>query len=207
MPMKWQADGSPNPLTMNRALFDAALDEFSERSFRDASLNNILKNAGMNKGSFYYRFYDKMDIYLSLVQCMGEEKIAFLKQNEPQNIGVGFFDGLRQSAVTGLLFAKKHPKYNLFWKRILVEEQGVKELINDCFGGLADNVMAEAVERGKASGELRVDIPTGLLASVVTTLLYRMDSLISPELGDGEILSRVDSLLALVKDGVRRVNP
>lgn len=65
--LKWMADGGVNPLDQSPALYEATLTEFAEHSFRDASLNEILKAAGMNKGSFYYRFADKMELYLPSV--------------------------------------------------------------------------------------------------------------------------------------------
>jgi len=202
MLMKWQEEGGINPLSTNKTLFNSALEEFSGRSFRDASLNNILKKAGMNKGSFYYRFHDKLDIYLSLIHCMGMDKSEFMMQNADANQAVGFFDGLRRQVVLGLRFAKKYPSYSAFWRRILVEEQDVKDAIFSCFGKISDDAISEAIEQGKSSGELRRDIPTKLATDVISTLLYRMDSLISPELNDDEILCRIDELFKLIKEGM-----
>jgi len=36
-------------------LLKAALDEFSSKSYEEASLNRIIKNAGMSKGSKYLK--------------------------------------------------------------------------------------------------------------------------------------------------------
>ena len=50
--LKWMAAGLGNPLDQSQALYEAALTEFAAHSFQDASLNDILKAADMNKGSF-----------------------------------------------------------------------------------------------------------------------------------------------------------
>jgi len=42
-----------NPLLHMDELYEAALDEFSEKSYDEASLNSIIKTAGLNKGRFY----------------------------------------------------------------------------------------------------------------------------------------------------------
>lgn len=54
-------------LRENKALFDATLDEFSSKPFALASTNEIIKRSSYNKGSFYYRFKDKVEIYIALI--------------------------------------------------------------------------------------------------------------------------------------------
>lgn len=44
------------------ALLNAALAEFSTRSFTEASVNTIIERAGISNGSFYYRFRIKDDL-------------------------------------------------------------------------------------------------------------------------------------------------
>ena len=53
-------------LKSNKELFAETLKEFSTHSFELSSLNNIIKNSSFNKGSFYYRFADKIDLYVAL---------------------------------------------------------------------------------------------------------------------------------------------
>ncbi len=54
-------------LKSNIALYIETLREFSAKPFEVASLNNIIKNSEFNKGSFYYRFNDKFDLYCALL--------------------------------------------------------------------------------------------------------------------------------------------
>ena len=49
-------------------LFEAAADEFADHGFEDASLNRILDGAGMSKGSLYYYFNDKGDLFATVVE-------------------------------------------------------------------------------------------------------------------------------------------
>jgi hypothetical protein len=48
--------GENNPLLRFPKLQEAAINEFSLNKFEDASLNDILKNADMSKGSLYHHF-------------------------------------------------------------------------------------------------------------------------------------------------------
>ena len=56
--MKWKAEQTQNPLINQEGLWNAALEAFASQAFREASLNEIIRKAGLNKGSFYYRFYE-----------------------------------------------------------------------------------------------------------------------------------------------------
>ncbi|WP_225350832.1 TetR/AcrR family transcriptional regulator [Lacticaseibacillus camelliae] len=52
--------------TKRKRLIKAAYDEFSRASFQDASISNIIKEAGIPRGSFYQYFEDKSDIFFLL---------------------------------------------------------------------------------------------------------------------------------------------
>ncbi len=105
--LKWMAAGLGNPLDQSQALYEAALTEFAAHSFQDASLNDILKAADMNKGSFYYRFSDKMELYLSLLYRVGMEKLKLFKEAGVSKSSGGFFDEFRNMAILGLRMAQK----------------------------------------------------------------------------------------------------
>jgi AcrR family transcriptional regulator len=46
----------------------AAADEFADRGFEGASLNRIIERAGTSKGSLYYYFEDKTDLFSTVVE-------------------------------------------------------------------------------------------------------------------------------------------
>lgn len=62
-----------NSFKRNNELIRAALDEFSIHSYENASLNKIIKNAGISKGLFYYHFDDKKALY-SFILKKGMDK-------------------------------------------------------------------------------------------------------------------------------------
>ncbi|MFP4478785.1 MAG: TetR/AcrR family transcriptional regulator [Candidatus Izemoplasmatales bacterium] len=54
-------------------IIDAAIDEFSERKVGEASINQIVKNAEISRGSFYTYFNDKYDLLHFLIDLMKEK--------------------------------------------------------------------------------------------------------------------------------------
>ena len=199
---KWLEAGATNPLDESPALYDAALMEFAAHSFRDASLNDILKAAGMNKGSFYYRFRDKMELYLSLLYRVGVEKMRLFQEHDVSRTSSGFFDEFRNMALIGLKLAKKDPRFVVFSRRILQEEAQVRERITACFGDMRASLLTDMVERAKASGEFRPELKTETAVFVIETLLVHMDELVPVDWDDESILSAVDQLLDVVRLGI-----
>ena len=63
-PGSWSAPVSPSsPRAQQQAILRAALDEFAAHGFHDASLNRIIDAAGISKGSMYYYFDGKEDLF------------------------------------------------------------------------------------------------------------------------------------------------
>lgn len=200
--LKWMAAGLGNPLDQSQALYEAALTEFAAHSFQDASLNDILKAADMNKGSFYYRFSDKMELYLSLLYRVGMEKLKLFEEAGVSKSSGGFFDEFRNMAILGLRMAQKDVRFLVFSRRILQEDPSVREQITKTFGNLSGTLLTDMVERAKAAGEFRPDLPTETVVFVIETLLNHLDSMIPPDWDDDTVLQAVDRLLDVIRSGV-----
>lgn len=200
--MKWKAEKGENPLLSNKILWECALDAFSAQSYREASLNDIIKNAGINKGSFYYRFYDKMDLYLSLLSCMGNEKLAFFKEHYTNNQSIDFFDLLKDKVVLSLRFAQQEPRYNGLWKRILVEDPMIRSQVSDEFSDLSQNVLFEEVEKAKEEGLLKSKASSVFIARVILSLFDALDKMINPNSTDDEIMTEVENMIEMLRNGI-----
>ncbi len=51
-----------------RRIMDSATAEFVEKGYEDASMNQIIAAAGISKGSFYYYFEDKTDLFVTVLR-------------------------------------------------------------------------------------------------------------------------------------------
>lgn len=199
--MKWQQESSENPLSGNAALYEAALDAFSTHSFREASLNGIIKAAGLNKGSFYYRFYDKLDLYLSLFQRISVEKLALFQQYDNSNTEDNFFESIRKKAMLGIHFTRREPRYNALSRRFLAEELPFRKTVLDFFGYATENVLVHMVEDAQAKGQIRSDISIQMMAEVFAILLERIDNVITPDMDDDVVLEKINELTIVLRDG------
>lgn len=199
--MKWKSVGAENPLYANAELWDAALGEFSERSFGEASLNDILKTAAINKGSFYYRFNDKKDLYLSVFSRLAVEKLELFRQYDDGNATADFFESIRTKALIGIRFARKDPRYGSLSRRFLTEDVGFRDSVLLEFGGLSENFLLRMVGDAQKKGRIRADIAAEVLAEVFAILLERIDKVITPDMNDTQILLKVEELISVLRDG------
>ena len=70
-----------------KKLLDASFKEFSLNNFNDASINRIIKEAGISRGSFYMYFEDKKDLYFYLLEQYGEILTDNMKKDLIENKG------------------------------------------------------------------------------------------------------------------------
>ena len=70
-----------------KKLIDASFKEFSLYNFNDVSINRIIKEAGISRGSFYMYFVDKKDLYFYLLEQHLEILINNMKTDLIKNKG------------------------------------------------------------------------------------------------------------------------
>ena len=70
-----------------KKLVDASFKEFSLYNFNDVSINRIIKEAGISRGSFYMYFVDKKDLYFYLLEQHLEILINNMKNDLIKNKG------------------------------------------------------------------------------------------------------------------------
>ena len=205
--MKWKAEQTENPLLENEALRQSALAAFSALPFGEASLNDILKKAGLNKGSFYYRFYDKMDLYLSLISLIGDEKQRILQEWDYDRENTDTFFLLKMQISLGLRFAQQSPQYDALWKRLLSEDRAVRAVIDEEFGENMNSHLLNLIASAKEKGDIRADIPTPLLVNILRSILSGLDAALCSGQSGRDIEALADEAIEIIKGGISPVSP
>jgi AcrR family transcriptional regulator len=149
-------------------LFAAAAAEFAERGYEAASINRILAAAEMSKGSLYYYFEDKADLFAAVVERATAGMLAAagglaLDELTREN----YWDRLGQLARRSGEFLSRHD-----WAARLVRS------LMRAPGGAASAGIAQAAERwtaatlarGQQLGVIRADLPFAMLASMALAL-------------------------------------
>ena len=68
------------PAEKQEKLMEAAVREFSHKPFNEASINQIIKEAGIPRGSFYMYFTDKEDLFRYLLKGYVDQLFMLLEE-------------------------------------------------------------------------------------------------------------------------------
>ena len=67
------------PLEKQKRIIDIAIEEFTTKSFEHASVNSIIKKAGIPRGSFYTYFEDLDELFNYIIIHVKEERFKYAK--------------------------------------------------------------------------------------------------------------------------------
>ncbi|MBU0997294.1 MAG: ATP-binding cassette domain-containing protein [Firmicutes bacterium] len=119
-------------LKSNHQLFDATLNEFSERPFELASLNEIIKRSNSNKGSFYYRFSDKKELYFALIDDMFTQQVNYINDSIEGLMSQLPFDQQLKMLFDSLIqLMQMDPRFLEFSKKIYSESKSLQSEIRE----------------------------------------------------------------------------
>ncbi len=186
-----------NPLVDLPLLFEAALTEYANKSFDSASLNDIIKNSGLSKGSFYHKFQDKLDLYLCVMDVISQKKAAFTSKTTPMTDD--FFEMLRFIFSHSLEFSLQDPRYDGFWRRYLTETNYVKEAVQTAFPRNS-NELEGMIKKAVDMGQLNYSVP--FVMDVINLLICQLHTLIRDDMSYEDILSLENNLVDMLKNGL-----
>ncbi len=139
-------------------LLEAAIDEFSMKSYENASLNKIIKNAGISKGTFYYYFQDKKGLYMYLFKSAYGTEEEFIS-NRMRELAEDYqqkdiFGKFKLQFQIGGEFAAAHPKYYKFIT-MLLKEKGLEidEDVKTSYEGIGDLWLNEMIKKAVEDGD------------------------------------------------------
>jgi len=91
-------------------IFEAALNEFSEKPFGESTLSNVIKEAGIPRGSFYQYFEDKADLFEEVMVVIAKRKMVYMQPVLDSNDEFGLFGILKELAKAGVEFGMNNPE-------------------------------------------------------------------------------------------------
>jgi AcrR family transcriptional regulator len=153
-------------------LLDVAAQEFASRGFEQASLNRILEQAQMGKGSAYYYFEDKADVFCAVVQYASEFlSLSTLEVESTSLTTENFWPTLAKLRLVPLLRSFERP---WLFRVILVAAQVSPSMMErEPLASLARQFRSHVmrlIKRGQEIGVIRTDVPDDLLLAWLLAL-------------------------------------
>lgn len=191
------------PPAQQQAILSAALDEFAAHGFHDASLNRVIEAAGISKGSMYYYFDGKEDLYAHVARTELERVFA----------RVGPFD--LPAADDPDTFWSALADYYLHLMSALESAPRLASLIRGWIAASSTPAMQQIqqemetsiipwMERvlgaGQRIGAVRTDLPSGLLIAVAAGMGQAMDTWLLTQSSEAADLPRlINALIGMIR--------
>ena len=180
-------------------VFKAAVQEFSTKRFTEASINQIVKTAGISRGSFYQYFNDKEDIFLYVYTEILKEKQEILQSAKNVNPDADVFEVLIQTTKASYKWSKAKPEYS---EISLLMEIDNSEFITGLRTAAASK-LREMVERDKQRGLIKPEIDPELVVEMIYSFLMREYFWIG--LAEDKFLQRINDVIKIIKEGIAKV--
>lgn len=189
-------------------ILQIAIEEFEQKGFHKASISNMVKEAGIAKGSFYQYFSDKKDLFKYILDQTAMDKEKYLRGILDNVEELDFFDMLRKLYIAGIQYSKDHPK----------EARIVNDLINGT-NQLKEEMLGDVLKKGEEfyEGLLQLGIKQGtispkidvrLVAIMINDLSTSLSEHYLKDANNQELdtfMKWIDQMLYVLKNGIRGV--
>jgi AcrR family transcriptional regulator len=191
------------PADQQHAILRAAADEFATHGFHDGSLNHIIDAAGISKGSMYYYFDGKEDLFSHVVRVEFERLLTAVGPVPlPTELGPdGFWLSLETYYVDTMAELAARPQLAALLRGWLAVAH------NPALQRAQQNMEQEllpwvehVLTAGQAAGAIRTDLPSGLLITVALGMGRAMDTwLVGQPLVDDDLAPLISSLVDMLR--------
>lgn len=191
-------------LEKQQRITSAALNEFALRSYEEANLSNIIKEAKIPRGSFYQYFEDKLDLYKHIFEYIKDKKIEFLKDELKNEDGLPFLEIFRLLYHQGIKFTYTYPLFAQIGKHMFnLKTEIYNELVGDGLK-LAKQYYVGYLEADKQKGLIREDVDSNVFADIVIQLTTNIaiEGFLEEKIDLDLLVSKVDSLINIFKKGI-----
>jgi len=160
--------------TVRHRILDAAAKEFGSFGYGAASMNRLVKSAGISKGAIFNYFGTKAGLFDYIYRSSLEEVKEELRTVRDSSRAEPFFGRLEKVLRAGLEFTRQRPLSAAIYYRVIYTgdaPHGNNILFE--IQGTSKRFIKNLIEDGVRSGELRPDIDTERTAFIIQSVLDR----------------------------------
>lgn len=189
-------------------IIDAAMEEFAAHPYSKTSINRIIEQADISKGSFYQYFNNKKDLYKYLIDLFAKRKMEFLNEKIENYQKYDFFPLLRELFIAGIQFKNKYPVISEIGDRLLNGENDA--LKNELYeeskpksNQFFEELLKEAVKKGQIDPEIDIKFTAFMLTDFSISIVSYFFENHDPN-NTEEIMDYVDKMLYIMKNGMAK---
>ena len=192
-----------------------AIREFAENPYDVASISNIVREAGIAKGSFYQYFEDKQDLYRYLIELGTEERLNVIKGLPTQDLSGDLFVYIRWLFQSSVYFELKEPGLAQVAYRAFVDEVPFPDMAEELRRRGPTQFFKQLLTQGVHHGDISPWADVDLAAFVMEATFYQFgryfvqrlnltapDADLEQAFASAEAQELLDNLIRILQKGI-----
>ena len=200
------------PPEKRKRIVDAAIAEFAEHGYKGASMNALVKRAGISKGAIFKYFRSKKGLFAFVYNTALQHVKGYLRAVRDGSTDEDFFVRLEKVMLGGILFIQGNESLSRIYYRIAyTDDSPYKNEILEELHGESIRFLSALIENGVDRGEIRPDIDVETGAFILQGILDRFLQLQLHPISNGVFSNsgqakddpslRVAQIAAIVRNG------
>ena len=158
------------------AILAIAREEFITHGYENASLNTIIAEAGISKGSLYYYFEDKADLFMTVFADMYERLDRDVQNGGFTEFTPDFWSDVTAYSATAIRMVFGDPRMVKIAREFIhmLSSPVMPQSFKPWYEGLYSQIRI-VIRRGQELGEVRDDLPVDLLVLLAYSIGQELD--------------------------------
>ena len=140
-------------------IMNASISEFAEKDYETASMNTVVIQAGISKGSLFNYFKTKSVLYDHIYKLALREVKAYLRQVRDETVDYSFNERLSKVVDSGVQFIGEHPRLARIYFRLVYsgDSPNRKNIVTELQSMSEDylgNIIQDAMDRNELDPNL-----------------------------------------------------
>lgn len=192
-------------------ILKAAIDEFAEKSYESASINQIVKSSDIAKGSFYQYFQDKKDLFTYLIEICETKRLEYIKRIDENRNYLDDFRIMREVYRANIKFYMENQKLSSIMNKFFKNTD--LELRKEIMDKLSEEMTIEnkygfrsILKKGIDEGSIYYNVDVELISYLLENMGYSIKEYIkNKEKQHGYVNpdSIIDSAIDLIENGIK----
>ena len=157
------------PETKRKRILEALMDEFSQVTYSEASINRVIKQAQISRGSFYQYFENKEDAYLEVLDVIAKRKLAIFEAIEQADIDPSHnvFDHALELIQKIAVWMEREPRLHRIGVLMDLDRSDFIEKLKQRNPGL-DRYFEDLIYSEQQQGKIDAHVDARLLSEMIT---------------------------------------
>ena len=192
-------------------VLSAAINEFADKNYNNASMNVVVKAAGISKGALFKYFRSKAGLF-GFVYKMALGRVKdYLRQVRDESEAEDFFTRLEKVMLAGLDFIHVHPGLAAIYYRIVFtgdspyKREIVEEVHRESLAFI-ESLIQKGIERGELRSDLDPELAAFMVEAVVDRFVHAHHAQFRGQRGSENRLSdpnrEVEGIMKILKCGM-----